>query len=266
MSCKLFITASIQRTGSTLLTGSLNSHPQIKCLSELFMDNNFDKIVGSYQGYIRRSFLNRLMGTFWKNRSIKIFLDELGTKPKNLFKTETQRRQCTHIGFKLMLNHARNYPAILRYARSHDMAFIHLVRKNLLKTEISRVRNQVSKIPHLFVKDKNAKRYRLPRVFLDPGSLIARLDRIDGQNKAWQQELAKSRSMTVYYEDLAKDPLAEINRIHIFFDLDKIEQLIIPTRKMSPASLAQAVENYDEVVATLRGTPYEPFLLSDNNL
>lgn len=64
----------------------------------------------------------------------------------------------------------------------------------------------------------------------------------------------------MHYEELVSDPQETLNGSFDFLEVANVPTPISPLRKMTPDRLRDAIENFDEVAALLRGTEFEQFL------
>ncbi len=130
-----FAILSTQRSGSTLIYSSLASHPQIKCLGEIFLPEY--KAEFSYFEHVRQKGISRPLALIRRNSLVDEFLDRL-------YSSSTE----VATGFKYMYSHSwyvpYRFPMAMTYMKENNVRILHLVRENTLKVCVSR---QVARPP-----------------------------------------------------------------------------------------------------------------------
>lgn len=149
-------------------------------------------------------------------------------------------------------------PWIVRHALARKCPVIHLTRKNQLKVIVSELRANLTGIWHA----KTRIEVENDAVEVDTGWLLDRLTTLEEVTfmfNSWVQN--KPSSFTIDYDDLLtpdgsfSDKAAEgIEKITKLADLKTFTSDFIKTANND---LSKAIENYDDVVATLAGSPYE---------
>lgn len=243
-----------------MLTRTLNTHPRIRCLDEVFINRFPNRNTGSYQEYIRTSLATRMKHMFLTRDSVGDYLSLLESKPAHLFSHEHERTRCERIGFKLMLTDVRRLPAVLDFAKGREIQLIHLVRKNSLAILISTVRNRLSGMPHLPVDAAESEAYESPRIELKTGKLITALEKIESSKKLWLEILESHPHTTAFYEDIIRDRETELEKLMNVLGVDDSVDLETPLRKIGPVALSDSVCNFDDVTRCLRGSAYEKYL------
>jgi len=123
-----FVVAGTQRTGTTLLRTSLSSHPRIVCHGEVFkLGKKPYALPGGYWAFTRVDSAHRLQAAFFPRHACRNFLAEL-----------YGHRECSAIGFKLMLDQCEARPYLWPLVLQHQVKTILVTRRNLLKTLVSR--------------------------------------------------------------------------------------------------------------------------------
>jgi LPS sulfotransferase NodH len=248
-----FFVAGIQRTGTTLLTRLLDSTEGTRCFGEIFLRRRelrnlmikypTASIDGGYGKYLRRNFSNRLEFAVARKRSIYAYLDDLFSTP-----------DYTTIGFKLMGSQADHCPAVLEYLREHEVKGIHVVRRNFLKTLISRETAETRSLYHMH-EDK-----KFSAIAVSPKSLVRKLESIEGEYQQWKERLVGSTFTTVYYEELSANRDSEFGRIREFLGLAYRTEPSTTMKKINPDRLEDSISNFHEIAEALVGTKYEGFL------
>ena len=95
-----FVILGVQRTGTILLMGLLDSHPEIACTGELFQHKTdlVPHSVPRYRLYVTSSLKARVLHLAARRQSIQNYLDNVFTIP-----------DAPAVGFKLMLDQAHRW-------------------------------------------------------------------------------------------------------------------------------------------------------------
>ena len=132
-----------------------------------------------------------------------------------------------------------------------NLKVLHIVRTNVLKVYISRAVVRQTRIAHTDT-DLKLEKFALPT-----GALLKRLDRIQAENKAWEELFhGYDKYKKITYEDFADDNDKTLREILSFLD-QAHRSLHSPLVKISPDKLDDIISNVDEVERRLRGSPYE---------
>jgi hypothetical protein len=222
----------------------------------MFIERNARDTPGSYHSYVRQSVFRRVRHLIARQDSTNRYLDEIFAAPRYLFTSDDKHDRCMAVGFKLMFNQACQSPAALRYIETRRISVIHLIRINPLRVLVSRAVNRIFDVPHTSVAIET------PKVTLDPGVLLRSLERIEYINREWERRTEAGPYLKVYYEDLINHRPRELNRVTDFLGIPRSPSLEPPTVKLNPASLADLVDNYDEIAALLKETRFEGYLES----
>lgn len=274
-----FVIFGTQRTGTTLVCTSLNSHSKILCLGELFDLNESYKpkempiygvfiknILNSDQSYtIDINNQASYFGFLQKKENIYSYLDQ--------FYSKTPYKG---IGFKLMLNQVKTFPFIFECIKSKNLKIIKVIRQNILDTHISRVRSQKTSVFHSteLKSNENLSALLMYKVYIDTNTLIQDLDAIAHENQEIDTIVDSSglNYITIQYNSLLEDQYAEFKRILSFLDIKGEKKFLIKEKKLSsnlkkvsPSELKDSVENYDDMINTLKSSKYNYFLHSIMN-
>jgi hypothetical protein len=233
-----FAVVGTQRTGTTVIRTLLDSHPEVRCIGEAFL-MSWPGETG-YAAFLRKNFARRIRHFVDRRALTGEYLDRLFAAPR-----------VRASGFKLMHSQFRRFPSVVTELRERGGRAIHIVRGNVLKTLISREVARANKLYH------TEKQVRLQRIRLNPRTLLRRLDRIDGENRAWTRLLRGIPHHRTLYEAFQRDNAGELQKLLRFLGVDPTPDLTSPFVKMSPDRMADIVENYDVVKRRLRGTAYE---------
>ncbi len=252
---KKFVVMGIQRTGTILLCSSLNQHPDILSLDELFVNHPRYKpgIIPSYRNYVVENGKSKTPALLNHKRTIYKYLDQFYSLPEYQAK-----------GFKLMANQANHLTYIQKYLKKRQVKIIKLIRENIFKTYLSRYRAIHTGLYHSRQRRiaGDIPRLSQTRVELPLDSLQSELVAIEKENLLLSElvDSIKTQKLSIKYDSLAKDFPASISNVLSFLEVtDDIE--IEPARKkISPQRLEESIDNYEEVRSTLEGTRFEHFL------
>ncbi len=246
---KKFIVAGVQRSGTTLITTSLNSHPCIHCDGELFKSHRprgeVDVKDSGYLAYLDTSWLLHIKDRLWRRRLVYAFLDRY-------FEAE----QHGAVGFKLMRNHmdSGRFPMLAKYLVDRRISVIHIIRANVLKVYISRLGARRRRNFHA------TRAVSEPPLNVPVADLERQLTRIQLQTMELRKMFQCSVPyMAVTYEGYVANPEAEQQPMLDFLAVGPAD-LRSPLVKLNPDKLSQVVANFDEVRGCLTGTPFEPCL------
>lgn len=234
-----------------MLVRSLDQHEHIRCLGELFIAEYPNNTTGSFEAYVRSSAARRLQRTLLPGPLAKRYLDWIASGSRDLFFSEDKWRNCQALGFKLMHGQATRVPAALRWVRGRGMPVIQLVRTNVLRVLISREVNRVLETPH------TTRAIAVPAVALDLAKLLPALQRIEAINRDWPRLVEANPYLRVTYEDLVSHRSRELGRVLEFLGLRSDQALESPLVKLNTHDLPQAIANFEEVAARLRGSAFE---------
>ncbi len=239
-----FIIVGRSRVGSNLLRGLLNSHPQIITFGEVFRDRS--SLDWDHMGYFQSSrMLRRLQKDAVQFVEARVF----GRYPRSV----------SAVGFKLFYYHAQEgqAAAIWTYLKGRrDVRIIHLKRRNILQTHLSRKRAAMT---NSWV-NTSERRNGLSSVELDPAECIEDFTR----TRAWEEQFDRffenHPKLEILYEDLAQSYQEELKRVQDFLEVE--QRPVHPsTFKQADQSLSKAIANYRELKERFIGTPWEPFFV-----
>jgi len=237
----------------------LNSHPDVLCRREdfdLVRVEDFEADETSFQ------FKHKLY-----HRQIKSFGNGVVDNPtpqqsvEHLRKIMSQKRTACGFKFKFDIQIA-SFPEIvdeLHWLNRH-LRVILLTRENFLKQAVSR--QNMERLQFTMNSANLGKnRRRLPPIKLDCARAVHYATRFKASNERFNNSAARFENVkTVVYENLLSNPLGEIKDILGFLGVDSEQNLSAKLHKATPNCLADAVENYDELVTAVSGTELEAYL------
>ena len=233
-----FILLASQRTGSTLVWRTLDQHPEVSALGELFLRESQD--AGSYADAARQTAFSRLASRFAPGWFAGRYLDR-ALQPAEGIRSA---------GFKLL--YSQIPPGFWKWSARRQPAFIHLQRRNLLKVLISKAAAEQSGVRHRKAHESHA----FGKLALPTEGLVERLTRLQADVLAHDRHLEAHRCHAAYYEDLLSDPEGFFAELFALLGTSEIKLPKLPLRKLVPDGLDEAIENASEVRELLAGTPF----------
>ncbi len=240
-----FIVLGRSRTGSNFLRGLLNSHPQIVTFGELF--RNYDTVDWAYANY----------------RQTEAMMAQMQSDPVGFMEQEIFGRfpdEIRAVGFKIFYYHARANGWERLWAQleaTKPLRVIHIKRRNMLKTHVSRKRAAQTDI---WTDTTGSARAAQPLI-LDYAECLADFERTRAWEAEYDARFADHPLLEIIYEDLARDDEREMRRVQDFLNV-AYQDLKPDTFRQSGESLQRAIANYDELRAQFAGTPWEAFFES----
>jgi LPS sulfotransferase NodH len=153
-----------------------------------------------------------------------------------------------------MYSQAREFPQVVRWAKKEDINIIHLIRSNVLKMLVSR---EVAKLRDIY---HSTKKVEPIKISLKTFRLKARLKNISRQVDVYRSMFKDIPYLEITYENFVANRDEETRRLLGFLEIDMRVPLISDLVKLNPETLADVIENYDQVAQTLEGTAFERFL------
>ena len=255
-----FIIITQPRSGSSFLTSSLSSHPQIHCQrGSLFTKRNLspvtwfrpnfltvDRKKSPYYKYRSSSLRRQIAHRFCRHQLVQEFLSEWYVKFKN----------SPVVGFKVNYSQLNRYPAAISWIKDNEVKVIHLVRNNLLKRHVS----------NLVAIKRNRRHSKVPgelkptKVHVDTKNILEDFRRRQKRFEKFRRKFRDLPFLEIHYESMLADLDEEANKILRFLSIDQIMPLTTDHVKVNPDALKEIIENYVEVKNTLKNTEFERFL------
>ncbi|MCC6190122.1 MAG: sulfotransferase [Anaerolineales bacterium] len=237
-----FIILARSRTGSNLLRGLLMQHSRVLSFGEIFRSP--EVIDFDLPGYEP----SRGALALYRRDPVRFLATQV-------FRRVPVRVQA--VGFKLFYYHARAQPWQAIWECLHDLAelrVIHLRRRNILRTHLSRARAERS---DRWVNLSGEAEDKEP---LELNYEACLKDFI--QTRQWEQaadeHFAAHAKLVVCYEDLAEDYQREMARLAPFLGL--LDEPLAPqTRKQAQQPLRAAIANYAALKQQFAGSEWEVF-------
>ncbi len=250
-----FIVLFVARSGSTALFGHLKDHPDVVMRGEVFGNKTLPD--GSEQTDDNRL---RFLRTFWAP-----------------FAPGQPARSVPSCGFKFQVNWKKkqfsDQPRLIEELQAYSPRVIVLFRRNILKQAISafnarrllRLSQELTGHRSAHVKTDDTRLVSSlaeKKLHVDIGELKELLAGIKESGRLLEEMAgAFPRALQARYEDLVVDPRGFYREIDEFLGLD-------PDRhshrggyvKITSDTLADVVDNYDELRLFARGTEFENML------
>lgn len=243
-----FVIVGTQRTGTTLLRTSLSSHPGIECRGEVFkLGRRPYSLDDGYFSFSRRTLPARINATIRPASSTRGYLAMM-----------YGQTGYEAVGYKLMLNQCIARPYLWHGTLAHGASVIHMTRRNVLKTLISRRAAAQSGVYHVSatLPVKSAvKDWSATAVTLDTSTLLHDLDAIAEEPAQWKRLIAGNRCFDLAYEEYVADQVGWNRSILGFLGASEMP-LHSDLKKVNPDSLTRLIANYEEVSKVLRSSDY----------
>ncbi len=231
MSSERFLILCLARTGSSHLVDLLDSHPAIRCYGEV-LNETHPKAAPS--GWI---------GDSDAPDAIAHVERLLGERPPGI----------AAVGFKLPINSIRDHPEIADWVvAERGGGIVRLRRRNLLELLVSRRMLQAT-----LVSQSVDGSYGDASVRIEPRAALRALERIEAEETELDRLAAGHPEVAIDYEELAAPEALE--RVQQFLGVGPAP-LRSRYEKLRTRSLAETVENWDELAARLRRSRYAPLL------
>ena len=249
-----FIIFTLPRTGSTLLSKSLNKHPEIFCDDEIFHFSFRDYFSPNQFKFLKIPFLPKkinyvmnLPATYFRLPSFlkKYFTNKKGEN----FKAR---------GFKLMYYQTLYMPGLVDYLKKNNIKVILLLRENILRNALSDLRARSTGIYHH--QDNNEEqRSGLSKLNVEIDALKNKMDDIVRQNKQLENIVSDMDYIKIRYEDF-EDWDVTMNKISDFLKVSR-QPVKAGAKKLNPDALQDMIENYSEVETWLKQNNYAEFVV-----
>lgn len=258
-----FILLATQRTGSSWVQEMLNSHPDLKVYSELFLPDARGMPLWAPSDF---EFANSFVAARARRPAIVTRRYWMLTYLRRLFDQGTSQA----VGFKYMYDQARHSPEVLAYAAVARVPVVHLIRRNLLDTVISARLARASLLYHLPADGRPpipwlASERAETKIRLDPDEVVSELTKLASERRRVRAWLRGTRTPTleVEYEALVADP-SRFGRILAFLGVGDPDPARLGSglSKVRTEPRAEVISNYSQLEVTLAGTPFEAFLLT----
>jgi LPS sulfotransferase NodH len=242
-----FVIFSAPRTGSNLLCGCLNSHPEIICHHELF---NPEDIYYSLDH---------------RNNDFEFSKKDRDENPLQFIASISGKRFGKKIlGFKMMPGHNRDAEDFV--LKNKNIKKIILNRENKIKTFVSlRIAQKTNCFSSFEEKKEQTYKNHTEKIIVNLEELKKYIIYDNVYYNKIKHYLTKTNQNYIYltYEEFTSAESNSIKReILEYLNVEPNPELI-KTRhvKQNPDNLCELIENYDEIKSLMQGSPLERFLL-----
>ena len=244
-----FVILTTQRSGSGWLVDLLDDHPSVAAYEELFKVT--ETTVPRHGASVVPRFEVMVGPRTWSTSRGLIL-----KRYEYLRGLARAHPGADAVGFKLMYDQTRDHPWLVAMLIMMRARFVHLVRRNSLGAVLSfDIAHEHDRWHHYAGEESPPLRVRT-----DASSLVERLARRDREIDGFRRRLARLpvHVHEVVYEDLVARQDEVLGEVLSFLDVPETSRslrssLVRPTRERA----LDRIENRDDVVAALAGTPYE---------
>ena len=234
-----FSVVTTQRSGSVFFESILNSTGVIYCYPEIFYPDNIHNTWCFYNFWLKKIEEDRYNITHFRIKEIlREYFDFV-------FDSASDREA---VGVDIKYNHFDLFPYQTEVIAEKIGKMIHLVRKNILKTQISFLICERRK--ELGIESHVTSEVELPRLVLPLDEKLIRVlklrrNQIVNFRKMLQR---KFDYLEIYYEDLRGNGIEEVlKKIYRFLDIkDNNCSYRTELKKITPDNLEELIENYSE--------------------
>ena len=238
-----FVVLTTQRSGSTFLVRALDSHPEIRCYGELFINHseNINKEDDyRYFHYLREKWYRRFLVPLAGRSYINRFLDK---------KLEANRGLKT-IGFKLMYNQCNG--ALFDWIKANDVSVIHLIRENILESLVSTEIRRRTNVAH------SNSVVEVSPFEIDVKMISRQIFKRREQIKEYRSKLSGYRKLIeISYDDYFSNKKKNDFELLSFLGADAEYEIDSDLKKINKYKLQDILVNHEELVASLKNTPFE---------
>ena len=198
----------------------------------------------AYAAFLSRNIKRRFLHYLSRGRSIDAYLTDFFSSIHNV----------DAAGFKLMYNQIDLN--IKNWLFRQNISIIHLVRRNILKTILSREAKSVRGIAHI----TNEQTVENIELTLDVRKLVRRISKLERQIQFHTHRYSTLPYLEVAYEEFVSDPRTTSHNIFRFLNVPVIDDLTMSLKKINPDSPEMLIENFTAVREALLKHGYATFL------
>ncbi len=274
---KKFLIVCNIRTGSTLLSSMLSSHPQAVCFFELF-HRHLESVSFSVPGYQRKATEPETVALrnsdpvgFLKSEIYKPY--RLGTKAVGFKLLYPQGRRGNpwwnssefdrwweKVGYEPDWNRAKS--DLWEYLKNDkSISIIHLKRENLLRSKVSAMTAQITGEWGVGATGGFSNMTTKPQLILDFDECLQDFEAHRRMESEADVLFRDHKKLDMTYEYLTSCPDDAGTKIQKFLGLEP-RQLSTKTKKQSSRNLSEIVANYDQLKQRFRSTDWH-YLFDD---
>lgn len=255
-----FAILATQRSGTNFFRSVLGSHPRIHCYNEMFMEGGYDR-----EGFFYRHWLDKIA-----EDETQLFCSRLTMHMHDyLQELESSQADKAAVGVDVKYTEIYKLPMLLPVLKQRGYRFLHIVRRNVLKTMISQYHLDC-KNGHTSPLYENFRRLSNGQIFLPAGDGVVEreLARREEQLEAAARMLEGLPCLSLYYEDFfppgeyTSDTVRadQLQRIYDFLKVPPGPELRTGDRKVNPSTVRGLVANFDDLAARFEGTRWAGLL------
>ena len=236
-----FILLGHQRSGSSMIIGTLREHSRVLSFGELFKEDSVGFNVTGYDNQSSQAFSLR-------NKYPVEFLT------RYIYSSYHQDIQA--VGFKFFPEHVqrnkKKFTPLWQWLQENkDVKVIDLKRENLLAAYVSLL--IAIKDGRFSIKDEAERSTR--KLFVDPKKCLAEFEERKTLYEEAKQYVRHHDRLEVSYEDLSADIPGHLKEIQEFIGVDN-QPLEVRKVKQETRPLTEIIENYSELEEFFRDTEW----------
>lgn len=248
-----FIIFALPRTGSTLLSKSLNKHPEVFCDDEIFHFSFRDYFSPNQFRFLKIRLLPKKINYIINYPVTYLRLNNF----LNKYFTNKRGENFKARGFKLMYYQTFYMPGLINYLKKNDVKIILLLRENIFRNALSDMRARKTGVYHH--KGENEKTVSgMPKLNVDINTLKNKMNHITYQNKKLEHIVENMQYIKILYEDFA-DWNNTMNKIFDFLEVSRTD-VSAGAKKLNPDKAEDMINNFSEVKTWLLENNYAEFL------
>jgi len=259
-----FVLVGTQRSGTTLLRSALDRHPEILCLGEVFyLNKELKKRAHESRTSARGKDLSAGFSS-WRKHSYQTYVEQTTLRGIGhwLFRGKLTCKYLEHlysiegypaVGFKMMTNQIRKFPAVLPYIKQHEIRVVHMLRENPFDILLSRLSLVARGYAHSASQAGEAVTLHIP-----VNTLVDELRSIRDEGYHWKNVFeSRAPYLMVTYDRFVQERQSVSRELLSFLNVDITVELESELVKLSTTQVSDVVANYDEVRACLENSEFE---------
>jgi len=246
-----FIIFTTQRSGSTVLTRTLDEHPEIFCAGELFQTS---EEMHHPEWHFASWGLNSTSHTMQRlNKIINYPNVRFRSIPhiKKFYAANEKGEKAR--GFKLMFTQIKTAPHLWEYLKQTNTKVIVLVRNNVFKTTLSRYRKAENRVAHTVSIEAPSIQFYVPGE-----KLVAQMRELERVNKNLSRFTEGMQRLVINYEDFS-DWNSLMQKVQIFLNVTPIPMKPV-LQKVGAVRWQDEVENFSEIEQILKQNNFTQYL------
>ncbi len=248
-----FVILTLPRTGSTLLSKSLNKHPEIFCDDEIFHFSFRDYFSPNQFRFLKLRFLPKKINYIINYPATYLRLNGF----LNKYFTNKHGENFKARGFKLMHYQTFYMPGLIDYLKKNDVKIILLLRENIFRNALSDMRARATGVYHNQNENEEVIS-ALPKLKVDTTALKSKMEHIVEQNKKLEEIAQEMNYIKIRYEDFA-DWNNTMNKIFDFLNVAHYD-VSAGAKKLNPDKAEDMIANFNEVKNWLQQNNYTEFI------